>query len=64
MSTRSGRPYGSGHPQGAPHEDRLQELIQQMTAMNRRIDALYGRFVDKPEGSGNHNRDEETEANS
>jgi hypothetical protein len=64
MSTRSGRPYGSGHPQAAPYEDRLQELIQQMTAMNRRIDALYGRTFDKPEGSGSHNKDGEPEANS
>jgi hypothetical protein len=64
MFTRSGRPYGPGHSQTTTHEDRLQELIQQMTAMNRRIDVLYGRASDKSKGSGSHNRDGDPEANS
>jgi hypothetical protein len=63
MFTRSGRSYGTDHPQAPPQNDRIQELIQQMTAMNRRIDFLYSRSVEGPDGSSSHNKEGETEGN-
>jgi hypothetical protein len=60
MFTRSGRPYGTGRSNKTSQDDRIQELIQQMSAMNKKIDFLYGRGFDKPEGSSNHNKEGET----
>jgi hypothetical protein len=64
MFTRTRRPYDASHSHPAPQDDHIQELIQQMTAMNRQIDLLYGRVFERPEGSGNHNKDGNSEANS